>query len=156
MSVKNRLKWQIRKLLIDHYPKLIIDHEWPAIFGHPVDWDNPKDLNEKIQWLICYSDTSEWTRLTDKVKVREFVEERGYGHLLTRLYGVWENAEDIDYEENQFDSLDLSGIRIDTTPDPLTLLRQQDADMPRQWSNLRPTRRFSSCRQSQLRQGQHP
>ena len=97
MSVKNRLKWQIRKLLIDHYPKLIIDHEWPAIFGHPVDWDNPKDLNEKIQWLISYSDTSEWTRLTDKVKVREFVEERGYGHLLTRLYGVWENADDIDY-----------------------------------------------------------
>ena len=39
-----------------------------------------------------------------------------------------ENAEDIDYEENQFDSLDLSGIQIDTTPDPLTLLRQQDAE----------------------------
>lgn len=92
------LKWQIRKLLVDHYPKLIIDHEWPHQFGRKIDWDNPRDLNEKIQWLICYSDTSQWPRLADKYRVRSFVEERGLGHLLTKLYGVWDDANDIDYE----------------------------------------------------------
>ncbi len=92
------LKWQIRKLLVDHYPRMIIDHEWPPLFGRKVDWVNPRDLNEKIQWLMCYSDTSEWVRLADKYRVREFVEERGLGHLLTQLYGVWDNADDIDYD----------------------------------------------------------
>jgi hypothetical protein len=97
MNVKSQIKWQIRKLLVDHYPKLIIDHEWPHLFGRRIDWDNPRDLNEKIQWLMCYSDTSEWTRLADKYLVREFVEERGLGHLLTKLYGVWDDAKAIDF-----------------------------------------------------------
>ena len=98
MNVKRQLKWQVRKLLVDHYPKLIIDHEWPPLFGRKVDWNNPRDLNEKIQWLMCYSDTSEWVRLADKYRVREFVEERGLGHILTKLYGVWKDANDIDYD----------------------------------------------------------
>ncbi len=98
MNLKKQLKWQIRKFLIDHYPKMIIDHEWPAQFGHKVNWESPRDANEKMQWLICYSDTSEWTRLADKYRVREFVKERGFEHLLLPLYGAWEKAEDIDFD----------------------------------------------------------
>lgn len=98
MNIKKQIKWQIRKFLIDHYPKMIIDHEWPGQFGRKIDWKNPRDINEKIQWLISYSDISEWTRLADKYRVREFVKERGLEHLLVELYGVWENAEDIDYD----------------------------------------------------------
>ena len=98
MNVKRMLKWKLRKLLVDHYPKLIINHEWPPLFGHKVDWNHPRDLNEKIQWLMCYSDTREWVRLADKFRVREFVEERGLGHLLTKLYGVWNDVNDIDYD----------------------------------------------------------
>ena len=98
MSIKRQLKWQIRKLLVDHYPKLIIDHEWPHLFGHKIDWDHPRDLNEKIQWLMCYSDTSQWPQLADKYRVRGFVEERGLGSLLIKLYGVWADARDIDYD----------------------------------------------------------
>lgn len=98
MNLKKSIKWQIRKFLIDHYPKLIIDHEWPHQFGRKIDWNNPRDINEKIQWLICYSDTSEWTLLADKYRVREFVRERGLDHLLVPIYGVWNKAEDIDYD----------------------------------------------------------
>ena len=98
MNLKNNIKWQIRKFLIDHYPKMIIDHEWLVEFGYKIDWDNPRDINEKIQWLICYSDTSEWIRLADKYKVREFVKERGLEHILVPLYGVWKKAEEIDFD----------------------------------------------------------
>ena len=31
-----------------------------------INWKNPKDLNEKINWLKFYSDTSMWTRCADK------------------------------------------------------------------------------------------
>jgi len=99
MNLKRQLKWQVRKFLVDHYPKMIIDHEWSAEFGHKIDWRSPRDINEKIQWLICYSDTSEWTRLADKYKVREFVKERGLGSILTNLYGVWDDARKIDFDK---------------------------------------------------------
>lgn len=98
MNLTKQLKWQLRKFLVDHYPKMIIDHEWPTEFGCKIDWNNPRNINEKIQWLICYSDTSEWTRLADKYKVREFVKERGLGHILTHLYGTWDDARKIDFD----------------------------------------------------------
>jgi hypothetical protein len=64
-----------------------------------VNWEHPRDLNEKILWLICYSDTSIWTKLSDKILVRDYVKSKGYGDSLTRLYGTWENAKDIDFKK---------------------------------------------------------
>lgn len=63
-----------------------------------MNWKNPVDINEKIQWLICYGDTSLWPTLADKYKVREYVTNLGYGHILPELYGHWENANDIDFD----------------------------------------------------------
>ncbi len=97
MSLIKRIKWEIRKFLIDHYPKLIIDHEWPRRYGHKVDWNNPRDINEKIQWLICYSDTSKWTKLADKYTVRQFIKDKGYYDILIKLYGKWDDPKRIDF-----------------------------------------------------------
>ncbi len=98
MDVLRIIKQPIRRFLIDHFPHLIIEHEWPGFAGRKIDWNNPVDLNEKIQWLSCFSDTSEWSRLTDKYLVREYVKSKGLGDLLPELYGVWEKAEDIDFD----------------------------------------------------------
>lgn len=98
MNIIEKIKWQVRKFLIDHYPQIIIQHEWPGVTGHEIDWNNPRDINEKIQWLMCFSDTSEWTRLADKYLVRDFIKERGFENILTKLYGVWDNANDIDFD----------------------------------------------------------
>lgn len=65
--------------------------------GKYLDIDNPKTLDDKIAYMEFRTDTSEWSRLADKVRVREYVEECGYGANLTKLYGVWENAEDVDF-----------------------------------------------------------
>jgi len=98
MSIRNRIKWEIRKLLIDFYPKLLIDYEWRRKYGYNVDWKNPRNINEKIQWLICYSDTTKWSQLADKYAVREFIKEKGYGDILIRLYGVWDDPNNIDFD----------------------------------------------------------
>ena len=58
---------------------------------------NPRDYNEKVQWLKVYSDTSQWTELADKFKVREYISKCGLNHILVELYGVWKKAEDIDF-----------------------------------------------------------
>jgi len=68
------------------------------MFGKRFNTKNPKDLNEKILWLSLFSDTTEWTRLTDKYAVRGYVAERGLENILVPLYGKWEKADDIKWE----------------------------------------------------------
>lgn len=66
--------------------------------GEYLNIDNPKTLDDKIAYMAFRSDTSEWTRLADKVRVREYVEECGFGDYLPKLYGTWERADDIDFD----------------------------------------------------------
>lgn len=63
-----------------------------------LDLANPKDINEKINWLKFYGDTSMWADLADKYKVREYVEQKGYKDILVKLYGKWNSTEEIDWE----------------------------------------------------------
>lgn len=62
-----------------------------------LDLKNPKDFNEKLQWLKLYSDISDWTNLADKFKVREYIKKCGLENTLVELYGVWTNADEIDF-----------------------------------------------------------
>lgn len=66
-------------------------HKWP-------NFDQPKDINEKINWLKFYGDTSLWSTLADKYAVRKYIEDLGMGENLVKLYGKWNRAEDIDWD----------------------------------------------------------
>ena len=59
---------------------------------------DPQDLNEKIIWAKLFSDTTQWTKLADKYKVRVYVEEKGFGDCLVKLYGAWGNVKDFDFD----------------------------------------------------------
>lgn len=83
--------------LMKFFPKSFISKRWQQIMGYPIDWEHPRDLNEKIQWLTVNSDTTAWTRLADKYQVREYVKEKGLEHLLVPLLGVWDDARKIDF-----------------------------------------------------------
>ena len=85
-------------MLLKYWRTCWVDRVWKNEFGYKVDWKNPRDINEKIQWLMCYGDTSLWSDLSDKIKVKEFLESRGYGDLVVPTLGVWERAKDIDYD----------------------------------------------------------
>lgn len=67
--------------------------------GKYLNIDHPVTLDDKIAYMEFRTDTSEWSRLADKVHVRDYVEECGYADNLTRLYGVWESADAIDFSE---------------------------------------------------------
>ena len=86
------------KYLVDHNPRAAIDKIWMRKYGYTVDWDTPRDLNEKIEWLICYGDTSGWPALADKVTVRDYVRRKGYERLLPQVLGVWNHAHAIDFD----------------------------------------------------------
>ena len=59
----------------------------------------PKLFAEKIFWLACNTDTSMWSFLADKYAVRDFVASKCGESLLSELYGVWDNPDDINYQK---------------------------------------------------------
>ena len=69
-----------------------------------LDLENPTTFDEKINWLKLYNHRSEYTKMVDKYEVRQYIKEKIGSEYLIPLYGMWENVEEIDWEElpNQF------------------------------------------------------
>lgn len=82
---------------IESHPKVALDAFWYLQKQYPLDWKNPRTIDEKIFWLAGMTNTSQWTKYADKYLVRQYIEELGLGDLLTKLYGVWGKVEDIDF-----------------------------------------------------------
>lgn len=57
-------------------PKLFIKWKFWRSFGYLIDLQNPKSLNEKIQWLKVYYNKSDFhTKCTDKLEVKEYIKD---------------------------------------------------------------------------------
>ena len=97
-NLRKQLGRKKREWELDRHHDRVVQKEWKKRFGRTIDWDHPRDINEKIQWLMCFSDTSGWTRLSDKVKVRDYVTEKGLGDLLVPLLGTWKRSADIPWD----------------------------------------------------------
>lgn len=94
-----RLRLFYYELLLRYFPVYATKMHYRKAMGKELDLNNPKDLNEKIQWLKLYSDTSKWSDLADKYKIRKYVEQCGLRYMLNDLYAVWKSPEDIDFEK---------------------------------------------------------
>lgn len=77
--------------------KRIIDYHFMNILGRKMNWDNPRDLNEKINWLKIYGDTSLWSKLADKYEVRKFIINKKLEDILIPIYGRWSSVDQIDW-----------------------------------------------------------
>lgn len=77
---------------------------WYKKMKKPLNLDNPKTFNEKIQWLKLYDSTPMKTRLADKYLVRDWVKEKIGEEYLIPIIGVYEKFEDINFNKlpNQF------------------------------------------------------
>lgn len=67
-------------------------------FGREMNWDNPRTYNEKINWEKLNVKDPIRTKLADKYLVREWIKEKIGAEYLNTFYGVWDNANDIDFE----------------------------------------------------------
>ena len=98
-NIWKKYDWFITKRSIDRDIKIIPDKIYKGVFGKKINWDNPKCYIEKIYWMQLFTDTSLWSLCADKYKVREYVLGKGCGDVLNDLYGCWDNANFIDWEE---------------------------------------------------------
>ncbi len=84
---------------LKHLQKAILQVRFYKYYKRKLQWKNPKSFYDKIIWMSCNADTSLWTWLADKYKVREYVSARCGENLLTKLYGVYNMASEINYEK---------------------------------------------------------
>lgn len=66
--------------------------------GKKLDLKSPKTFNEKLQWLKIHDRNPRYSQLVDKVEAKRIVGELiGKDHIVP-MYGVWNNARDINFE----------------------------------------------------------
>lgn len=59
--------------------------------------DDPKTMNEKLQWLKIHNRNPFYTELVDKYTVRKHIEKAVDNDILIPLLGVWNEPEEIDF-----------------------------------------------------------
>lgn len=66
--------------------------------GRPLDLENPRTFNEKLQWLKLHDRNPLYTKLVDKAEVKQWVAERiGWDHIVPTL-GVWNSFDEIEFD----------------------------------------------------------
>lgn len=98
LFVWKKLSWIKLKYYLKKNPRIIADKNYRVVFKKNINWENPKNLIEKIYWLQLYSDTTLWTKCADKYLVRDYVEEKGCGETLNKLYGKWDSVDEINWQ----------------------------------------------------------
>ena len=63
--------------------------------GKKLNLINPKRYTEKIQWYKLFYRNPLMQKCADKYLVREYVEQKGLGHILNELYAVYNSPDDI-------------------------------------------------------------
>lgn len=66
--------------------------------GRRLDLDDPKTMNEKLQWLKLYDRKPEYTSMVDKILVKDYVSQKIGPQYVAPLLGVWDKVEDIDFD----------------------------------------------------------
>lgn len=66
--------------------------------GRPLNLENPVTYTEKLQWLKLYDHRAEYTTMVDKYAAKEYVAEKIGSEYIVPLLGVWDKAEDIDFD----------------------------------------------------------
>ena len=99
MVVIKKIIYSIGRYMGRNYPKIWISFRYFLRFHKRINWQRPRTLNEKILYLSMMTDTTRWSDLADKYKVREYVKKKGLEDILVPLVGHWERPEDIEWDK---------------------------------------------------------
>ena len=75
-----------------------LKRKFKACMGRELDLNDPKTMNEKLQWLKLHDRRPEYTMMADKVAVRDYIAEKLGEEYLIPCLGVWEDPDDIDFD----------------------------------------------------------
>src|SRR5690606_33909338 len=77
-------------LLVKTSPVLASKYLYKKTTGKKLNLKEPKDFNEKLQWLKLYWQHPLVAKCGDKYEMRQYVKDCGCEEVLNELYGVYE------------------------------------------------------------------
>ena len=100
MWVKSKFLRIIIYFLAPVFPTMVSRILYRAAFHRRLDLKHPQTLNEKTMWLKLkvYANDPLVARCADKLRVRDYVKEKGCGDILNELIAVWDKPEQIDFD----------------------------------------------------------
>lgn len=130
--------------LTDFIPdKAMINLQYKISTGRKLNLENPQRFTEKLQWYKLNYRNPLMTKCSDKYNVREYIISKGYGDILVPLYGVYENAEDIDFDKlpNKFVLKTTNGSHTNILcKDKSKLDREATIKILNEWLNKRSSK----------------
>lgn len=87
--------YDLSKLVPD---RIYLEHRYKKRMGKKLNLDPPVTYNEKLNWIKLYDRNPRYTKLVDKLAVRDYVKEKIGEEYLVPLLGVWDKVEDIDFD----------------------------------------------------------
>lgn len=102
--MKDKIKKIIYRIIYNISPKLLLRTRFMSYYWYYrklLSFKNPITLDEKIQWmkLNYYKDNPLVSQCADKYAVREYVKKMGCEEILIDLYGAYNDAKDIPWNE---------------------------------------------------------
>lgn len=76
---------------------VFINKVYLRVTGRNINWNNPQRFTEKLQWLKLFYRNPEMPIVSDKVDVRAFLMQKGYGNLLNEVYGIYDDVDEINF-----------------------------------------------------------
>lgn len=93
-----KLRLKILRLLDFAPDKQMIKLQYRISTGRRLNLKNPKRFNEKLQWYKLHYREQLMVKCSDKFGVRDYVNSKGLDDLMIPLYGVYDRAEDINFD----------------------------------------------------------
>lgn len=138
--IKSRsIRLKILQMLSIIPDKPMIKLQYRIKTGNKLNLKNPKRFTEKLQWYKLYYRDPLMIQCVDKYDVREYVKSKGLEDILIPCYGVFDSADDINWEElpNQFvmkDTLGSGGNTVIIVKDKSTVNLNDLKEKAKQWT----------------------
>ena len=136
--------------LLDFIPdRVMVNIQYKIATGRKLRLNNPGRFTEKLQWYKLYYRNPLMTQCADKYGVREYIKQKGLSDILIPIYGVYDSAEDIDFNKLPESFVlkttngshtnilceDKSKLDIDSTRETLnTWLNKRSSKLGREWA----------------------
>lgn len=97
MSFKRKIRNVIKRMIVPISPTLDTKLAYRSAFKKKLNLKDPKTINEKILYLKLndYYKNDLITECADKYAIRSYLKRKNMEFLLPKLYGVYDNANDI-------------------------------------------------------------
>lgn len=97
--IKSRkVRFAILKALSFIPDSIMLKLQYLISTGHKLSLRCPKRFTEKLQLYKMYYRNRDLNICVDKYRVREYIAGKGLSEILVRLYGVFSNADEINFD----------------------------------------------------------